>query len=116
MCGVCVGVHVCACVLVCVYMFVHVCAEGDDRAVWCVSVVCAVQTVTTPHGRMVIPPQHCSGSSSVWRLLQCSFPPSAGAGKKKGVLLKRKKDRDTWAPRLFELDGETLRYYVKVCC
>ena len=36
-------------------------------------------------------------------------------GKKKGMLMKRKKDRDTWAPRLFELDGETLRYFVKVC-
>lgn len=31
------------------------------------------------------------------------------------MLLKRKKDRDTWAPRLFELDGETLKYFVKVC-
>ena len=35
-------------------------------------------------------------------------------GKKKGQLYKRKKDSDKWAQRLFELDEETLRYYVKV--
>lgn len=39
--------------------------------------------------------------------------PTYTSGKKKGMLMKRKKDRDTWAPRLFELDGETLRYFVK---
>jgi hypothetical protein len=39
--------------------------------------------------------------------------PSYVSGKKKGQLYKRKKDSDKWAQRLFELDEETLRYYVK---